>query len=241
MQNSCSNPYVKAGAQAECTGAGTQAEYAGFWVRLAAYAIDSVIVFFGLLMVRLFLAGVLSVLSGTWLGGNILFHYTLKDILLYVFQVLYFILCTWLTGTTLGKRAMNLRVISACPGEPLGLLDVVYRETIGRFLCSLSVGIGYIMAGVDKEKRGLHDFLCDTRVIYAKKIKVIPVYPRYQAPPVRPAGPGAPGNPPLPPYGGQGNMAQQPPPYGGQENIAQQPPFGGQETMAPPQDGQKID
>ena len=192
MQNSCSNPYVKAGAQAECTGAGAQAEYAGFWVRLAAYAIDSVIVFFGLLVVRLFLAGVLSVLSGTWLGGNILFHYTLKDILLYVFQVLYFILCTWLTGTTLGKRAMNLRVISACPGEPLGLLDVVYRETIGRFLCSLSVGIGYIMAGVDKEKRGLHDFLCDTRVIYAKKIKVIPVYPRYQAPLVRPAGPGAP-------------------------------------------------
>ena len=241
MQNSCSNPYVKAGAQAECTGAGAQAEYAGFWVRLAAYAIDSLIVFFGLLVVRLFLAGVLSVLSGTWLGGNILFQYTLKDILLYVFQVLYFILCTWLTGTTLGKRAMNLRVISACPEEPLGLLDVVYRETIGRFLCSLSVGIGYIMAGVDKEKRGLHDFLCDTRVIYAKKIKVIPVYPRYQAPLVRPAGPGAPGNPPLPPYGGQGNMAQQPPPYGGQENIAQQPPFGGQETMAPPQDGQKID
>ena len=133
------------------------------------------------------------VLSGTWLGGNILFYYTLKDILLYVFQVLYFILCTWLTGTTLGKRAMNLRVISACPEEPLGLLDVVYRETIGRFLCSLSVGIGYIMAGVDKEKRGLHDFLCDTRVIYAKKIKVIPVYPRYQASLVRPAGPGGTG------------------------------------------------
>ena len=93
---------------------------------------------------------------------------------------------------------------------------VVYRETIGRFLCSLSVGIGYIMAGVDKEKRGLHDFLCDTRVIYAKKIKVIPVYPRYQAPLVRPAGPGGPGNPP-------------------------QPPFGGQENMAPPRDGQKTD
>ena len=241
MQNSCSNPYVKAEAQAECTGAGTQAEYAGFWVRLAAYAIDSVIVFFGLLVVRLFLAGVLSVLSGTWLGGNILFHYTLKDILLYVFQVLYFILCTWLTGTTLGKRAMNLRVISACPEEPLGLLDVVYRETIGRVLCSLSVGIGYIMAGVDKEKRGLHDFLCDTRVIYAKKIKVIPVYPRYQAPLVRPAGPGGPGNPPQPPFGGQENMAPPQPPYGGQENIAPQPPFGGQENMAPPRDGQKID
>ena len=32
------------------------------------------------------------------------------------------------------------------------------------------------MAGVDREKRGLHDMLCDTRVVYAKKMKVLPVY-----------------------------------------------------------------
>ena len=138
MQNSYSNQEVV---------------YAGFWVRLAAYVIDSLIVFFGLLIVRLFLSGIMSVLSGTWLGGNILFHYTLKDIVLYIFQVLYFILCTYLTGTTLGKRAMNLRVVSAEDGQGLTLLDVVYRETIGRFLCSLFVGIGYIIAGVDREKR----------------------------------------------------------------------------------------
>lgn len=177
-------------------------EYAGFWVRLAAYVIDSIIVFFGLLFVRLFLSGIMSVLSDTWIGGNILFHYTLKDILLYGFQVLYFILCTYLTGTTLGKRAMNLRVVSA-DGQKLTILNVVYRETIGRFLCSLSVGIGYIIAGVDREKRGLHDILCDTRVIYAKRVKVIPVYPRYQAPPMpgQPMpGPGQTVVPPMPGY-----------------------------------------
>ena len=95
---------------------------------------------------------------------------------LYVFHVLYFILCTYLTGTTLGKRAMNLRVVSADWGQRLSLLDVVYRETVGRFLCSLSIGIGYIIVGFDGEKRGIHDMLCDTRVIYAKKIKVFPVY-----------------------------------------------------------------
>ena len=96
-----------------------ETEYAGFWVRLAAYVIDSIIVFFGLLFVRLFLSGIMSVLSATWIGGNILFHYTLKDILLYGFQVLYFILCTYLTGTTLGKRAMNLRVVSADGQKPV--------------------------------------------------------------------------------------------------------------------------
>lgn len=197
-------------------------EYAGFWVRLAAYVIDSIIVFFGLLFVRLFLSGIMSVLSDTWIGGNILFHYTLKDILLYGFQVLYFILCTYLTGTTLGKRAMNLRVVSA-DGQKLTILNVVYRETIGRFLCSLSVGIGYIIAGVDREKRGLHDILCDTRVIYAKRVKVIPVYPRYQAPPMpgQPMpGPGQTVVPPMPGY----------PPQNTQPPREEQPDTAGEEN-----------
>ena len=197
-------------------------EYAGFWVRLAAYVIDSIIVFFGLLVVRLFLSGIMSVLSDTWIGGNILFHYTLKDILLYGFQVLYFILCTYLTGTTLGKRAMNLRVVSA-DGQKLTILNVVYRETIGRFLCSISVGIGYIIAGVDREKRGLHDILCDTRVIYAKRVKVIPVYPRYQAPPMpgQPMpGPGQTVVPPMPGY----------PPQNTQPPREEQPDTAGEEN-----------
>lgn len=197
-------------------------EYAGFWVRLAAYVIDSIIVFFGLLFVRLFLSGIMSVLSDTWIGGNILFHYTLKDILLYGFQVLYFILCTYLTGTTLGKRAMNLRVVSA-DGQKLTILNVVYRETIGRFLCSFSVGIGYIIAGVDREKRGLHDILCDTRVIYAKRVKVIPVYPRYQAPPMpgQPMpGPGQTVVPPMPGY----------PPQNTQPPREEQPDTAGEEN-----------
>ena len=66
---------------------------------------------------------------------------------------------------------MNLRVVSKNPEEKLPLFNVVYRETVGRFLCSLPVNIGYIVAGIDSEKRGFHDLLCDTRVVYQKKIK----------------------------------------------------------------------
>lgn len=153
--------------------------FAGFWVRLAAYTIDSVIVFFALLLVRLLASGLFSLVNGTALGGNVLFSYTLKDIILYVFETLYFILFTYYTETTPGKRLMNLYV-RAADGKKLSLTDVVYRETIGRFLCGATVLIGYIMAGVDKEKRGLHDMLCDTRVVYMKKIKV---YPGFQMPP----------------------------------------------------------
>lgn len=166
-----------------------KAEYAGFWVRLAAYCIDSAVIWIGLIFVRLVI-GILELSGGTVFQVNVLFHYTLKDIILYVFQILYFVIFTYYTGTTLGKKALNLRVVHADGSQKLSLINVLYRETIGRFLCGLSIGIGYIMAGVDKEKRGLHDMLCDTRVVYAKKIKV---YPVYQAPPGQP----------MPPQGGE--------------------------------------
>lgn len=161
MQNS----YSKEEAMCEVT-------YAGFWVRLAAYLIDSIIVFAGLLIVRLILAGFMGAVQDTFLGGNILFQYDLKDIVLYVLEAVYFVLFTYYTGTTLGKRLLNLRVVRADGEEKLSLLSVVYRETIGRFLSSVICGLGYLLIGVDKEKRGFHDILSDTRVIYARKVKV---------------------------------------------------------------------
>ena len=178
-------------------------EYAGFWVRLSAYLIDLAIVWIGLLFVKVVL-GLLSIAGGNVFHARLLFQYTLKDIILYVLQVLYFILLTCYTGTTPGKRLLNLRVVNADGSQRLGLVNVIYRETVGRFLCGLSVGIGYIMAGVDREKRGLHDMICDTRVVYGKKIKVIP---KYQAPVMYPPMPPAPPVPPpmpptAPPYGG---------------------------------------
>lgn len=152
--------------------------YAGFWVRLAAYVIDSAIVAIGLLVVRLAWIGVGALISGTILDGNVLFHYSLKDIVLYIFKVMYFVLLTWCTGTTIGKRLMNLRVVPADRNEKLSFVDVLYRETVGRFLCGISIWIGYIIVGIDKEKRGFHDMLCDTRVVYEKKVKM---YPEYQS------------------------------------------------------------
>lgn len=147
-------------------------ETAGFMVRLTAFCIDNLIVGTVLLFVRLLMSVVMDSLAGTILGGNLIFHYTLKDIVVYILYVSYFIIYTYYSGATLGKRAMNLRVVDLEDGTELTLLNVIYRETVGRFLCKMTVGIGYMTVGVDRENRGLHDFLCDTRVIYAKTVKV---------------------------------------------------------------------
>lgn len=155
----------------------TQVAYAGFWVRLTAYLLDKILVFAGLFLVRLMLNLFMYLTEGTWLGGNILFSFTIKDIVLYLLGVSYFILCTYFTGTTPGKRAMNLRVISKNGGK-LTFFNVLYRETIGRFLSSFVLKAGYLFIGFDREKRGFHDMLADTRVVYGTRIKVYPVYQR---------------------------------------------------------------
>ncbi len=144
--------------------------YAGFWARAAAFVIDCVIVWFLRLGVRfaLFLSfGLFS--DKNPLDATLLFQYSWKDGLLYAAGALYFVLCTYYAGATLGKKALNLRVVSA-DSKPLTFIDVLFRETIGRFLSSFVLGFGYLLAGITVEKKALHDMLCDTRVIYAKKI-----------------------------------------------------------------------
>ena len=160
-------------------------EYAGFWVRFSAFLVDSLLVGTLTLAARLVLAAGFSVFGlfeGNPLDVEVLFTYTWRDIILYFLGAAYYIICTFCAGTTAGKWLFNLRVVSsgAVNGEKLRLFDVVYRETIGKFLSGVILNIGYIIAGIDGEKRALHDILCDTRVIYAKRIKVIPVRPGKQ-------------------------------------------------------------
>jgi uncharacterized RDD family membrane protein YckC len=78
---------------------------------------------------------------------------------------------TYFCGATLGKKLLNLKVCKA-NDEKLSLFTVVYRESIGRYLSGLILFIGYILILVDSRKRGLHDILSDTLVVY----DVEPVY-----------------------------------------------------------------
>lgn len=197
-------------------------------MRFAAFLIDSLIVGILTLAARLVLAvsfSVFGLFEVNPLDVEVLFAYTVKDIILYLLGAAYYIICTYCAGTTAGKRLFNLRVVPAetKDGEKLRLFDVVYRETIGKFLSGVIMNIGYIIAGIDSEKRALHDILCDTRVIYAKRVKVIPVrtgqqqYTMYGGPAPQNQNPGGPWNAPWPQSAsGRGSMtgSQSAPGYG---------------------------
>ncbi len=145
--------------------------YAGFFVRLAAYLIDWVIVGAILLVVRIPIWISAFAHPGNLLVRDFVFKQSLADMIIYLLTVAYFILLTYYTGATLGKRALQLRVIST-EGRHMTFFEVVYRETVGKFLSGVIIGIGYLMILIDKEKRGIHDLLADTCVIYYHEKKV---------------------------------------------------------------------
>ena len=66
-------------------------------------------------------------------------------------------------GATPGKMACKIKVVVA-DGSP-----VSYGRALGRYFAKLISAaiclIGYIMAAFDEEKRGLHDRMCNTRVV----------------------------------------------------------------------------
>lgn len=140
----------------------------GFFVRLAAYLIDIFLVGIALMFLRFPMWIVSMFNENNPLTNPILFKFSIWDIFLYLLGVFYFVTITYFTGRTLGKRLMNLKVISSS-GEKLTFMNVLYRETIGRYLSSLMC-LGYILIGVDSQKRGLHDILCDTRVVYSNLV-----------------------------------------------------------------------
>lgn len=139
---------------------------AGFGARAAAYIIDRAVLLIPLGMIRLpfLIAQLMGVNDLT--RGNFLFRYSVLDVVCWILTAAYFVILTYLTGGTLGKKIMRLQVEKA-DGAPLRFVDVLYRETVGRFLSGI-LCIGYLMALVDKSKRAFHDYLCETRVVYAE-------------------------------------------------------------------------
>lgn len=140
--------------------------YAGFWLRLGAWFIDYII---------LGIASAIIYLPMTFMG---VFSFD-RPAVFVTFQLITTILNfiipaayeSWFVGkyaATPGKMACKIKVVMADGGQ------VSFARAIGRhfakYISGLILGIGYIMAGFDDQKRALHDRICDTRVIKSGEI-----------------------------------------------------------------------
>ena len=138
-------------------------EYASFWTRFAAYFVDGIITG----IIGALLGAVIGVAWGATGGmkspGGIIGLQLVSMGLGFGVRALYFIYFIGNSGQTPGKKMCKIRVVGA-DGSPVGYGKATGRF-FGYFLSSIILGIGFLMAAWDDEKRALHDRLCNTRVI----------------------------------------------------------------------------
>ena len=141
-------------------------QYASIGRRFLAMFIDGIlidIVVFAPIIILTGLAGLTangrSTIPTAESAGILIFQY--------LAPALYEIIMIGRFGATLGKMAMGVKVVSP-DGQPIS-----YGRSTGRYfgkmLSGIILGIGYLMAFWDPEKRALHDRICHTRVISVRQ------------------------------------------------------------------------
>ncbi len=143
-------------------------QYGGFWIRFAARFIDGIIM---TIVSGIFqFAGLAALgISLTDLGknpGDVGAFFTIFAVTSLIgvgIQMAYEVYFLVTRGATPGKILLNLKVVRS-DGGPLSVGRAVGRF-FGNMLSGMTLSIGYIIAGIDDQKRALHDHLCDTRVI----------------------------------------------------------------------------
>ena len=140
-------------------------QYAGLATRAVGLAVDVAIA-----QVIVFAGGAVLALVASLVGGDLHFE-TLGRILAALAWAgvvgCYFVLFWSTVGQTPGMRLMALRVQDASGGHP-GVPRSCVR-LIGLALCIIPLFAGFLPVLVDDRRRGCHDMLAGTVVVYVEK------------------------------------------------------------------------
>jgi uncharacterized RDD family membrane protein YckC len=136
----------------------TEARPAGFWIRALALVLD--------FLVFAFVQITFSVGAGRVFGAAV------DDDLSYQSAVLFFTLLFTLlytsamhatAGQTIGKMLAGVRVVDG-EGEPPRFGTAVLRY-VGYYASFFTFTLGFVMAGLRRDKRALHDLIAGTWVV----------------------------------------------------------------------------
>jgi len=151
--------------------------YAGFASRLAAFAIDVILLSAIIVFTSWFVSTSVDMLQGQAILNRLAQRYPaidqlaqlissplLHSVVSVAFIIAYYLFFWTVAGRTPGKYLMGLRVLLRS-GKKLKLRHAVFRYA-GYYLSGLAFGLGFFWILVDDERRGWHDRLAGTLVIY---------------------------------------------------------------------------
>ncbi len=133
-------------------------EYAGFWIRVSAALIDTI-------LVMAIIAPILTMIYGQeyWLGGQ--FYFGIWDFLFnYIFPAVAVVLFWIYKSATPGKMALRLTIVDSRTGHQPSTGQLIGRY-LAYYISAIPLLLGIIWVGFDKRKQGWHDKLAGTVVI----------------------------------------------------------------------------
>mgnify|MGYP003498262156 FL=1 len=126
---------------------------AGFWVRLLANILDS-------LVIVIPVGTIAYIATGSWENED--FSTPLSILYSILIPILWY-------GYTVGKRIMNVRIVKV-DGSKLGIGAMLMRVIVAGLIYVVTLGIAAIfsvfMIGLRQDKRSLHDLIAGTYVTY---------------------------------------------------------------------------
>ena len=130
-------------------------EFAGPLRRAYAFAIDV-----GILLMLVFVLGpIFGNSEGIFNVPNV--QTGVIDVFIFL---AYFIIPTGVFGRTIGKWVAGISVVDEDGNKP-GVAVAIPREVVGRFVATITFGIGIVWVMVDKNHQGWHDKMAGTYVV----------------------------------------------------------------------------
>jgi uncharacterized RDD family membrane protein YckC len=136
-------------------------EYVGFWLRVGAALIDTILMLVIVAPVLTWIYG-----AGYWMSerlihgpADVLFNWVLPAVAVILF---------WnYRQATPGKMVIGARIVDAKTGGKPSLGQLIGRY-FGYFVSSIPLLLGLIWVGIDSRKQGWHDMLAGTVVVRPK-------------------------------------------------------------------------
>jgi uncharacterized RDD family membrane protein YckC len=137
--------------------------YAGFWLRVGAIIVDSILLWIFQTVLSLALFGAMAVNAGNLSSlnmGLLVIYY----IIIVLGQWIYYAgMESSSRQATIGKMAVGIKVTDL-NGDAIGFANATGRY-FAKFVSAIIIGIGFLMAGFTEKKQALHDMIAGTLVI----------------------------------------------------------------------------
>ncbi|MBS1207662.1 MAG: Conserved rane protein [Proteobacteria bacterium] len=137
-------------------------EYVGFWARVGASLVDSV------LLLVIIVPILVGIYGWAYFDAEALIQGPADFLLSWIFPAVLIILFWLKRQATPGKDAVSAMIVDAKTGEPPTTTQLVIRY-LGYYVSTIPLGLGLIWVAFDARKQGWHDKMAGTVVIRRKK------------------------------------------------------------------------